>query len=192
MAIISMKLPEMIDLSFLFTVKSRVEKSIRIICNKHLALWRQGWDGARAGMDKWASQEGESLSGNKNAAVVSGWRGMSSLWYHGKRKQMKLVWVIWACSHACFVWIRGQKPGRNLVRRCSRKEAQRQLCQRKSVGLFGKIGNGNLEMTMEAARGTNLDLICRKLDRYEERKMDCCSGTGWRQEEPLWLGNLRF
>ena len=70
----------------------------------------------------------------------------------GKRKQMKVSLMgfehVVSCLCECEV-----KARQELDEKMQREEAQRQLYQRKSVGL-GKedSGNGNLKMTMEATR----------------------------------------
>ena len=106
----------------------------------------------------------------------------------GKRKQMKVSLMGFEHVVSCLCEMRGKKPGRNQMRRCSGRSTARQLYQRKSVGLrerrfwewkFENDNGSNQE-------DTNCQAVCRKLDRYEEKKCRIAfDGTSWNREKFL-------
>ena len=94
----------------------------------------------------------------------------------GKRKQMKVSLMgfehVVSCLCECEV-----KARQELDEKMQREEEQRQLYQRKSVGLRER-------RFWEWKFETNRQAVCRKLDRYEEKKCRIAfDGTGWNREE---------
>ena len=99
----------------------------------------------------------------------------------GKRKQMKVSLMgfehVVSCLCECEV-----KARQELDEKMQWEEAQRQLYQRKSVGLRERRF---WEWKFENDNGSN-QKICRKLDRYEEKKCRIAfDGTSWNREKFL-------